>query len=49
MIYNDEKGYKKCFDYKNSNNIDIKSDKLKITWLIAIICFQSYFKNKSAK
>jgi len=29
MIYNDNKGYKKCFYYKNNNNIDIKSDKLK--------------------
>jgi len=29
MIYNDKKGYKKCFYYKNSNDIDIKSDKLK--------------------
>lgn len=29
MIYNDEAGYKKCFYYKNDNNIDIKDDKLK--------------------
>jgi len=29
MIYNDNKSYKKCFYYKNSIDIDIKSDKLK--------------------
>ena len=29
MIYNDEKNYKKCFYYKNDNNITTKKDKLR--------------------
>jgi len=29
MIYNDDKNYKKCFLYKNDNNINIKIDKLR--------------------
>ena len=29
MIYNDEKGYKKCFYYKNDLNAKAKGDKLK--------------------
>lgn len=29
MIYNDDKKYKKCFYYKNTNDINIKEDKLK--------------------
>lgn len=29
MIYNDAAGYKKCFYYKNDNNINVKADKLK--------------------
>lgn len=29
MIYNDDKDYKKCFYYENTNDIDVKEDKLK--------------------
>ena len=30
MIYNDEADYKKCFYYKNDNDINVKADKLKL-------------------
>ena len=39
IIYNDSRGYKKCFYYKNDNNIDVKSDKLK-NHLVACISLQ---------
>ena len=29
VIYNNKKNYKKCFYYKNTNNIDVEKDKLK--------------------